>query len=485
MPSISRSAQHTSPTRPSISPLSTTSRNLKPSPIASRDALLNDNGVHDHDDVDDTSDLGDAETGEQHDDHSSSLSEPDDDNEDAEDEDVATENTPNGDDAAAQQLMDDDSEAETERLELTPQKLQKPNDTGRTPSKLNQTTTALDELSEPPSPLATGAGAASSTSTVATVSGQKRKRSETADSSLTSADSDIGESPRKKSHEMSAHPMDEIEDPLEHVEPSTESAEHAEDTPAADDARDTPIIQAKVGKGRGGRKKKHREPAEEQEAHVAEDPIEPEEEPSEEKVARTEEEIKAKKEASSAYDDLTKQFRFFREKLNTEQLASLNAELSLLNPSKCTHPEYLKQVACVDARLQKQRSEAHAFKNYQFRSIRERSLGERSQLHSQYYQTVREVREEVLYKLGEDWHAIQKERRQSHQEQDDAHIFRFPTDKRVQKRNQAKYNQEVSVLSGVAKWVGFPAAPDTNGVDGDTFEDDMKAMKVSCAIGLL
>ena len=113
----------------------------------------------------------------------------------------------------------------------------------------------------------------------------------------------------------------------------------------------------------------------------------------------------------------------------------------------------------MDARLQKQKSEAHAFFNYKMRSIRERTLGERSQLHSQYYQSVRELREDVLYNLGEDWYAIQKERRQSHQEQDDVHVYKFQPDKRVQRRNQAKYNQEVSILSGVAKWNGFPAAP--------------------------
>ena len=496
---------------------------------------MKDNAAQELDEVDDTSESGDAEIGEHHDDHSSSLSEPEDDNEDVEEGDGIEEDTLNGDEAAAHQLLDDDSEAETERLEQTPQKLHKHGDSlGRTPSKLNQAATAEDDLSEPLSPLAIGVGAASSTSTVATageyadyttlgerrdrsniatdrlVSGQKRKRSETAESSLTSADSELGESPRKKTHETPSHALDDVDDPLETAAQSTESAEHAEDTPAIDDTRSTPTVRGRGGfrgRGRGRHMKKRKEQIAEPEVQTTEEAIEPEEEPSEEKVAKTEEEIKAKKEASTTYEDVTKQFRFFREKLNTEQLATLTSELQLLSASNCEHPEYVKQVACVDTRLQKQRSETHAFFNYRLRSIRERTLGERTQLHSQYYQSARELREDVLYKLGEDWYvnrwtwsphgqvsvsvqpanelcryAIQKERRQSHQEKDEVFIYKFPTDKRVQKRNQAKYNQEVSVLSGMAKWVGFPAAPEIDGVGGDSFEDDMKAMKVSIAI---
>lgn len=490
------------------------------------------NAAQELDEVDDTSEPSDAEIGEHQDDRSSSLSEPEDDNDDVEEVDGADEDTLNGDQLAAHRLLDDDSEAETERLEQTPQKLRKHADSlGRTPSKLNQAATADDELSEPLSPLAIGVGAASSTSTIATAgeytdyttwgelrhcsniatdmfgSGQKRKRSETAESSLSSADSDVGESPRKKTHEMPSHVLDDVDDPLETAAQSTESAEHAEDTPAVEERRSTPTVRGRGGyrRGRGGKNmKKRKDLMAEPDTRTTEEVLEPEEEPSEEKVAKTEEEIKAKKEASSTYDDVTKQFRFFREKLNAEQLASLTSELQLLSASNCVHPEYLKQVACVDARLQKQRSEAHAFFNYRLRSIRERTLGERTQLHSQYYQSARELREDVLYELGEDWYverrpwsastsvqsanifrryAIQKERRQSHQEKDEVYIYKFPTDKRAQNQIQVKYNQEVSVLSGIAKWVGFPAAPDIDGVEGtDSFEDDLRAMKVSIAI---
>ena len=70
---------------------------------------------------------------------------------------------------AAHRSLEVDSEAETERLDQTPQKSRKHADSlGRTPSKLSQAATADDDLSEPLSPVPIGPGAASSTSTVAT-----------------------------------------------------------------------------------------------------------------------------------------------------------------------------------------------------------------------------------------------------------------------------------------------------------------------------
>ena len=311
--------------------------------------------------------------------------------------------------------------------------------------------------------------------------GQKRKRSETAESSLTSADSDLGESPRKKAHEMPSHALeDEPDEALEHVEQTTENVDLVEDIPVAEDVRDTPVAPTKPAKGRKAKhwKTKRKEALQEAERQATEDAMDAGEEPNEEKEAKTEEEIKAKKEASTLYEDVYKQYRFFRAKLNNEQLTALTAELALLNPSNCSHPEYLKQVACVDARLQKQKSETHAFYNYRLKSTRDRTLGERTQLHSQYFQSVRELRDDVLYNLGEDWYNIQRERRQSHEtDNDQAHLYRFEADKRIQKKVQAQYNQEVSILSGVAKFVGWPAAPEIEGVN--SFEDDLRAMGIS------
>lgn len=153
--------------RPSISPLSTFNR----SPEAARDVAMGENAAQEDVEVDNTA-AATAEVGEleDEDDRSSSLSEPEDEQETAENADASNQVVGDGDQLDAQRSLDVDSEAETDRLDQTPQKLRQHADSiGKTPSKLSRAATAEGELSEPPSPVPTaGPGAASSTSTIAT-----------------------------------------------------------------------------------------------------------------------------------------------------------------------------------------------------------------------------------------------------------------------------------------------------------------------------
>jgi len=373
-------------------------------------------------------------------------------------------------------------------------------DVGKTPSKLSQAATAEDDLSEPPSPLPVGPGAASSTSTIATTGaldqevqrkriletgtddlpiGNKRKRSDTAESPLTSAESDIGESPRKRSQESS--PERDIAKRQDNATADKVAEAVVEDTLPVEE---TPIpVPIKGAKGRRGKYKgrKPKDAIAEPEQHSGQEAAEADDEPSDEAAAKTEERRHSKTQASTMYEEVSKQFMAFREKLYNERLATMSAELDLLAQPECQHPEYLRQVACVNARLEKQTREAHAFYYYRLKSIKQRTLGDRSQLHSQYFQFLRDQREKVMYEQAEDWHNIQKERRQSHQEKDEAWLYKYQVKKSAQIRQQAKYNQEVSVLSGIAKYVGFPAAPEITGAQEANQEDDLKAMKVSWA----
>jgi hypothetical protein len=465
----------------------------------------------------DAADHPEAEIGDIPDDRSSSLSEP----EDVDDEEEGLRYVANGargvDLAHARKTLEVDSEAETERLEESPQKIRQHADSiGRTPSKLSKAAGVEDDLSEPPSPLPTGPGAASSTSTIetagkaspgpaewmwpncttrdtnATTVGPKRKRSDAEDSPLTSEESDVEHPPRKRSQGPSTHPLEgEI---AQSTEPNgADYAQEIGETEIADiaEAEDIEVqaaLPVKGFKGKRGRKPGRKPKAQEEieEAEIADPAVGIEaDETGAEPGPKSEEELKQKGEASSSFEDLAKQFTAFRQRLVNESLASVEHELQLLNQPDCMHPEYLRQVSCIDERRAKQAREAKAFYRYRMQSVRERTLGERAQLHSQYFQTARELRENMLYELGEDWYGIQKERRQQHQEGEERFLYKLPSKKSAQIRQQAKYNQEVSVLSGVAKYVGFPAAPNISGVEGSGLEDDFKAMRVStCDIAL-
>lgn len=459
-------------------------------------------------------DRPEAETGDIPDDRSSSLSEP----EDVYDEEEGLNYVANGSRGLnlphAQKTLEVDSEAETERLEESPQKSrQHAEGIGRTPSKLSKAAGVEDDLSEPPSPLPTGPDAASSTSTIETAGkassghakatrstfptcdanatnlGQKRKRSDAEDSPLTSEESDIEQSPRKRSHGPTTHPLEgEI---AQSTEPNgVDNAQEAEQDKNADVAEPEDIeipatVPVKGFKGKRGRKpgRKSKAQGDIEEAEIADPAIGvAADEASAELAPKSEEELKQKGEASSSFEDLAKQFTAFRRRLVNESLASAEHELQLLNQPDCVHPEYVRQVSCIDDRRAKQVREANAFYRYRMQSVRERTLGERAQLHSQYFQTARELRENMLYELGEDWYGIQKERRQQHQDGEERFLYKLPSKKSAQIKQQAKYNQEVSVLSGIAKYVGFPAAPNISGVETSGLEDDFKAMRVSITV---
>lgn len=301
---------------------------------------------------------------------------------------------------------------------------------------------------------------------------------------MSSVDSELAESPRKRSHSALANdvPSNDTADGESAV---AEEAQDSMDKVAVVSEPEQPEGAASPAKGNGkpkrgpkpkGRGKKDTA-TKETGADTTETVVQTEEQ-SAEATAKAAEELEHKPAAAVAFEELAQQFAVFREKMIVEKLAATNAELDLLHQADSRHPEYLRQIACVDVRKAKQVSEAHAFYKFKLESLLRTTLGERSQLHSQYFQHARQLREDVMQQLGDDWYRIQNERRQSNQQEDDNYIYTFPTKKSDQIKQQAKYNQEVSVLSGVAKYVGFPAAPDITGADRDMLDDDMKAMKV-------
>lgn len=280
----------------------------------------------------------------------------------------------------------------------------------------------------------------------------------------------MGDLPRKRSHEV--------------AEDEAVNADGQEETAEAADEISAPKAAPVKGRGRTGKTKrggrKAKEASEVPEA-IENDDSSPEEEANEDTVVKSEENPAQKSEAVDMFAALTKQFTAFRDALHNERLTSIDGELALLEQSHCTHPEYLRLMTCVEQRRAKQEREAKAYFQYRIQSIGQRTLGERSQLHSQYFQTIRELREDALEKLGEDWCSIQRERRQGvaiRDDQDDRFVYRFIPRRGELLRQQAKYNYEVSILSGLAKYVGFPAAPELKGVEDEGLKDDLKSMKV-------
>lgn len=165
-------------------------------------------------------------------------------------------------------------------------------------------------------------------------------------------------------------------------------------------------------------------------------------------------------------------------RLYEERLEQLNREEAMLRADKPTHPEYLAMIHCIDSRRDEKLRVAEKELELHLESLGRWAVARRAQIHSQFYQDVREARERTMAELGQHWYAIQHERRKHANNVPDFGI-RYPKNQAQRIRHALSYNKEVSILSGVAKYEGMPAAPDMSGASMQEMEDDFDAMSVS------
>lgn len=171
----------------------------------------------------------------------------------------------------------------------------------------------------------------------------------------------------------------------------------------------------------------------------------------------------------------------FTHRLYEERLDQLNREEAMLKVNNPTHPDYLAMMECVDARRDEKLRIAEKEYELNIETLGRWAVARRAQIHSQYYQDVRETRERIIGELGQYWYAIQHERRKH---ANNVHDFglRFPYSQTQRIRDAMAYNKEVAILSGVAKYEGMPAAPDMRGATAQELDDDFEAMNVSIPI---
>ena len=150
----------------------------------------------------------------------------------------------------------------------------------------------------------------------------------------------------------------------------------------------------------------------------------------------------------------------------------------MLQGDNPTHPEYLAMMDCIDARRDERLRVADRELELNLESLGRTAVAKRAQIHSQYFQAVRESRERVLAELGQHWYDIQNERRK-HANNVPEFGLRYPETQTQRVKNALAYNKEVSILSGVAKYEGMPAAPEMQAASMQELDDDLEAINVS------
>jgi hypothetical protein len=151
----------------------------------------------------------------------------------------------------------------------------------------------------------------------------------------------------------------------------------------------------------------------------------------------------------------------------------------MLKQPNCVHPEFLAMMKCIDERRTEKIAYETILLEYKQKNLDVITTAERHQMQSQYFQTVRDVREDILEDCNQRVFELQKGRRSLGCDETQ-YMMRLPDKRSDQIRHQTAYNLEVSILSGVAKYVGFPAAPDISVARPSDIDDDLRAMKVSC-----
>lgn len=132
---------------------------------------------------------------------------------------------------------------------------------------------------------------------------------------------------------------------------------------------------------------------------------------------------------------------------------------------------------CLDERLARKLQEIDKEHELRMQANERRAVAIRSQIWSQFYQSVRERRETFLEALNKEWYDVQMARRSAHSVQDCGILF--PKDPAQRVRNSVAYNTEVSTLAGLAKYEGFPAGPEMKGVTEAELADDLSLIEVS------
>ncbi|KAL8860096.1 MAG: hypothetical protein Q9178_003360 [Gyalolechia marmorata] len=172
-------------------------------------------------------------------------------------------------------------------------------------------------------------------------------------------------------------------------------------------------------------------------------------------------------------DELTSKPRLF-----DERLAKLDTELAMLAEPNVTHPELLGMNQVLEQRRDEKIQHENTLLKYKLGSLQNKSKAEKAQVHGQYMQSVRDIRDWNLEQVNKEWYQIHKERfgRENNVPE---YMYLFPTRRSQQITHQTAYNKEISLLSGIAKYRGFPAAPEICGARPSEIQSDFEKMGIA------
>ncbi|KAL4784241.1 Sds3-like-domain-containing protein [Aspergillus varians] len=411
---------------------------------------------------------------------------------------------------------DNDSEAETERIDDSPNNhrtrtniVVSAGSYGPSPSKLVHSTT-YEDVAEDHGHLADESPSKSrpkngrpidsveeaqelEDSTLSENAGKKRKRPDSGDELVSDLDEDDFP-PHKRRGSIKSDLSDPPADMALTPEPIEEASKVNQEDTLVDDIpeSDLPSAPTKGKRAKKGKRKgrKTRDADEDVDSGAVETGAEVDDTPADDEAADRAEDaddgeaaakIEEESKRTSALDSLTvleREFAALRDKIYDERISKLNRELDMLRGPNPTHPELLRQLECVQGYRDAKIKYEHTLFQFRLKSLLNKSQAERAQAHSTYFQRARDIREKHSSAISKQFYSIQHDRFKT----DDVspqHYVPFPTRRSQQIAHQTAYNQEVSILAGVSKYVGFPAAPSLSSARPAELDEDLEKMGIS------
>ncbi|KAF3938490.1 hypothetical protein ABW19_dt0205412 [Dactylella cylindrospora] len=166
-------------------------------------------------------------------------------------------------------------------------------------------------------------------------------------------------------------------------------------------------------------------------------------------------------------------FAQLRDKIVEERVSEIDKEIAMVQDG--THPELILMSQAIELHKKEKIDKANALRDYQLQTAEIERVANRAAVWSQYSQEIRELREQKFSEANKLWWSIHRERRAADTSVSD-YVYKIPPLRTTQINHRTRYNAEVSLLSGIAKNVGFPAAPSIMGATADETRSDLEAM---------
>ncbi|KAF3919709.1 hypothetical protein ABW20_dc0106639 [Dactylellina cionopaga] len=186
-------------------------------------------------------------------------------------------------------------------------------------------------------------------------------------------------------------------------------------------------------------------------------------------------------------------FAQLRDKIVEERVMEIDKEIAMVQDG--THPELVLMSQAIEAHKKEKLEKANTLLSFQLETAERERIANRAALWAQYSQEIRGTREKCFSDANKLWWAIHRERRAADTSVSGKcafrsegihqsglypsvvdYVYKIPKSLSTQINHRTRYNAEVSLLSGIAKHVGFPAAPTIMGATTDEVRADLEAM---------